>query len=174
MTPSDSTPVVSLPSGDGPRHFAFHPNGHWMYSIQEEASTIAFFHFDPDAGALTVQQTISALPAGFAGTSFASEIQVSADGKFLYSANRLHDSISVFSIAANGTPELIGETSTMGDYPRHCRIDPTGNFIYSCNQRSDSITSFRIDRHTGLLTFTGRYAPVGSPAIITFLQQVLG
>jgi 6-phosphogluconolactonase len=170
LTLSDGTPVVSLPSGDGPRHFAFHPNGHWMYSLQEEASTIAFFHFDPDAGALTVQQTISALPAGFAGTSFASEIQISADGKFLYSANRLHDSISVFSIAANGTPELIGETSTMGDYPRYCRIDPTGNFVYSCNQRSDSITSFRIDRHTGLLTFTGRYTPVGSPAIITFLQ----
>jgi 6-phosphogluconolactonase (cycloisomerase 2 family) len=170
LTPSDGTPVVSLPSGDGPRHFAFHPNGHWFYSLQEEASTIAFFHYDPDAGALTVQQTISALPAAFSGSSFASEIQVSPDGRFLYSANRLHDSISVCSIAANGTLKLIGETSTRGDYPRHCRIDPTGNFLCSCNQRSDCITSFRIDRNTGLLTFTGRYTPIASPAIITFLR----
>ena len=170
LTPSDGTPVVSLPSGDGPRHFAFHPNGHWFYSLQEEASTIVFFHYDPDAGALTVQQTISALPAAFSGSSFASEIQVSPDGRFLYSANRLHDSISVCSIAANGTLKLIGETSTRGDYPRHCRIDPTGNFLCSCNQRSDCITSFRIDRNTGLLTFTGRYTPIASPAIITFLR----
>jgi 6-phosphogluconolactonase (cycloisomerase 2 family) len=170
LTASDGTPVVSLPSGDGPRHFAFHPNGHWVYSLQEEASTLAFFHYDRDAGALTHQQTISALPAGFAGSSFASEIQISPDGKCLYSANRLHDSISVCSIAANGTLRLIGEISTMGDYPRHFKIDPTGNFLYACNQRSDSITSFRIDRHTGLLTFTGRYTPVPSPAMITFLE----
>ena len=105
LTASEGTPVVSLPSGDGPRHFVFHPNGHWFYSLQEEASTIAFFHYDPDTGALTMQQAISALPAAFAGSSFASEIQISPDGRFLYSANRLHDSISVFSIAANGTPE---------------------------------------------------------------------
>jgi 6-phosphogluconolactonase (cycloisomerase 2 family) len=170
LTASDGTPVVSLPSGDGPRHFAFHPNGHWMYSLQEEASTIAFFHYDRDAGALTRQQTISALPATFAGSSFASEIQISPDGKFLYSANRLHDSISVCSIAANGTLSLIGEISTMGDYPRHFKIDPSGSFLYSCNQRSDSITSFRIDRHTGLLTFTGCCTPVPSPAMITFLH----
>lgn len=170
LTPTDSVPVVSVPSGDGPRHFAFHPNGHWFYSLQEEASTIAFFHYDPGAGALTMQQTISALPAAFSGSSFASEIQVSPDGRFLYSANRLHDSISVCSIAANGTLELIGETATRGDYPRHCRIDPTGNFLYSCNQRSDCITSFRIDRNSGLLTFTGQYTPVASPAIITFLR----
>ena len=30
--------AVSLPPGDGPRHFYFHPNGRWLYSIQEEAS----------------------------------------------------------------------------------------------------------------------------------------
>jgi 6-phosphogluconolactonase len=170
LTPSDSTPFVSLPSGDGPRHFTFHPDGHWLYSLQEEASTIAFFQYNQDSGALSHQQTISALPAAFAGSSFASEIQMSPDGNFLYSANRLHDSISVCSIAANGRLKLIGETSTMGDYPRHFRIDPKGGFLYACNQRSDSMTSFRIDRHTGLLTFTGRYTPVASPAMITFLQ----
>ena len=33
-------PSVALPPGDGPRHFDFHPNGRWLYSIQEEGSTI--------------------------------------------------------------------------------------------------------------------------------------
>lgn len=169
LAPSDITPFVSLPFGDGPRHFAFHPNGHWLYLLMEESSTIAFFHYNPDRGTLTAQETISALPSGFAGSSFASEILVSRDGRFLYSANRLHDSISICSIAANGKLKLIGETSTMGDYPRNCNIDPTGSFLYSCNQRSDSIASFRIDRNSGLLTFTGQYTPVGSPAIIAFL-----
>jgi 6-phosphogluconolactonase (cycloisomerase 2 family) len=41
--------------------------------------------------------------------------------------------------------------------------------MYACNQHSDDITSFRVDRRTGLLTFTGQYIPVGSPACIVFL-----
>jgi 6-phosphogluconolactonase len=163
-------PFASLPSGDGPRHFAFHPNGSWLYAIQEEASTVVLFKYDSGSGSLAAQQTISTLPAGFAGTSFASEILVSHDGKFLYAANRLHDTIAIFSIGANGKLERTGEVSTMGDYPAQCRIDPTGNFLYACNRRSDSITSFRIHRNTGLLTFTGQYTPVGSPGSITFLR----
>jgi len=170
LTPSDSTPFVSLPSGDGPRHFAFHPNGRWLYVLAEESSTIEFFHYDPQRGSLAHQKTISALPAGFAGTTFASEILVSPNGKFLYSANRLHDTISICSIGADGIPTLVGEVSTRGDYPRNCEIDPTGSFLFVCNQRSDCITSFRIHRESGALTPTGEYAAVGSPAIIAFLH----
>ncbi len=169
MTPSEDAPFVPLPSGDGPRHFAFHPNGHWLYSLQEESSTITFFRYDPEHGSMTAQNTISALPAGFAGTSFASEIQVSADGRFLYSVNRLHDSISICLIAADGSLKLVGEVSTMGDYPRYFQFGPAGEFLYVCNQRSDCITSFKAHRDTGTLTFTGQYTAVGSAAFITFL-----
>ena len=31
-------------AGAGPRHFAFHPNGLWFYSLNEEASTLAFMN----------------------------------------------------------------------------------------------------------------------------------
>ena len=160
---------ASLPSGDGPRHFVFHPNGHWLYSIQEEASTVVFFEYDAGAGTLAGRQTVSTLPEGFAGTSFASEILVSPDGRFLYAGNRLADTIAVFAIDGQGRLKALGETSTHGDYPGQCRIDPTGTFLYACNRRSDHITCFRIHRDSGLLSFTGRYTPVGSPASITFL-----
>jgi 6-phosphogluconolactonase len=169
LSPVNDAAFAALPSGDGPRHFAFHPNGHWLYAIQEEASTVAFFHYDPDSGTLAAQQTVSTLPSGFAGTSFASEILVSPDGRLLYAANRLHDTIAVFSIGADGRLKQIANTSTMGDYPGQCRIDPSGNFLYACNRKSDSITCFRIHRETGLLSFTGQYTAVGSPGSITFL-----
>jgi 6-phosphogluconolactonase (cycloisomerase 2 family) len=169
LTLPAATSSVSLPPGDGPRHFAFHPKGHWLYSIQEEASNVVFFRYDASTGSLTPQQTISTLPAGFTGSSFASEILISPNGKTLYAANRLHDTIAVFSIEPTGKLRHVGETSTMGDYPSQCRIDPTGGFLYACNRRSDNITSFRINSVTGLLTFTGQYTPVGSPGCITFL-----
>lgn len=166
---SEHAQSTSLPSGDGPRHLAFHPNGQWLYSIQEEASTVALFDYDPESGGLHSRQTVSTLPPGFAGTSFASEILVHPGGKHLYAANRLHDTIAALSIGAEGKLDWRGETSTLGDYPVQCRIDPTGGFIYACNRHSDDITCFRIDPKTGLLRFTGRYTAAGSPGSITFL-----
>ncbi len=169
LTPAH-TPFVTLPSGDGPRHFAFHPNGRFMYSIQEEASTVVLFHYDSVTGSLRAQQTVSTLPAGFTGTNFCSEIVVSAEGRFLYAANRLHNSIAIFAIAPDGRLQRIGGVLTEGDYPNHIAIGPGGSFLHVCNQRSDQITSFRIDRHTGLLTFTDQYAPLGTPMCMAFLE----
>jgi 6-phosphogluconolactonase (cycloisomerase 2 family) len=167
LTPNDP-PAVQLPPGDGPRHFAFHPNGRWLYSLQEEGSTLVRFDYGAADGRLTPSQTVSTLPEGFAGTNFTSGVRVSADGKFVYAANRLHDSIAIFSVGADGTLKMVGQEWTRGDYPRGFTIDPAGRFLYSCNQRSDAITIFRVNRQTGLLEFTGRYVPVGAPSIIVF------
>lgn len=164
---SGQGPAV-LPPGDGPRHFCFHPNGRWMYSLQEEGSTLVLFDFDPASGALVARQTISTLPKGFAGTSFTSEVALSPDARFVYAANRLHDTIAWFSVGSTGTLTFAGEEWTRGDYPRSFSIDPSGNFLYSCNQRSDVIATFRIHRETGRLTFTWQYTPVGTPAILVF------
>lgn len=169
LTPNNP-PAVALPPGDGPRHFAFHPNSHWFYSLQEEASTIVLFDYDPSTGRLTTRQTVSSLPPGFAGSSFASEIMVSPDGRFVYAANRLHDSVAVFAVGETGTLRFVAEEWTRGDYPRSFNFDPTGSFLYACNQRSDAITVFRIDRMSGRLDFTGQYTPVGNPSMIVFVD----
>jgi len=169
LSPNDP-PGITLPAGDGPRHFAFHPNGHWFYSLQEEGSTIVLFDYDSAKGRLTPRQTLSSLAPGFAGSNFCSEIMVSPDGRFVYAANRLHDSIAYFSVGETGTLTFIGEEWTRGDYPRSFNFDPTGTYLYSCNQRADAITSFRVDRNSGALAFTGQYTPVGNPSIILFLD----
>ncbi len=161
---------VSLPPGDGPRHFYFHPNGKWFYSIQEEGSTIVLFDYDASLGRLSPRQTISTLPPGFAGSNFCSEVMVSGDGKFLYAGNRLHDSIGIFAIEADGTLKYIGEEWTRGNYPRSFNFDPTGRFLYCCNQRGDNVAVFRVDRDKGTLQFTGQYVPVGNPSIVVFLD----
>lgn len=163
--------ATALPPGDGPRHFYFHPNGRWLYSIQEEGSTVVLFDYDSQAGRLTARQTISSLPPGFAGSNFCSEILVSSDGKFVYAGNRLHDSIGIFAVGKNGELTFVGEEWTRGDYPRSFNFDPTGRFLYSCNQRADHLAVFRVDRKTGKLTFTGHYAPVGNPSMILFVDQ---
>lgn len=165
---ANDPPSVSLPPGDGPRHFAFHPNERWLYSIQEEGSTVVVFDYDPEKGRLNSRQSISSLPPGYAGSNFCSGILVSADGRFVYGGNRLHDSIAIFSIGENGELSYVAEEWTRGNYPRSFQFDPSGSFLYSCNQRADNIAAFRVDKATGLLTFTGRYTPAGNPSIIVF------
>ena len=113
---------------------------------------------------------ISTLPPGFAGSNFCSEIQVSADGRYVYVGNRLHDSIGVFSVGSNGTLTYVGDEWTRGNYPRSFAFEPSGRFFYCCNQRGDNVTAFRMDPKTGGLTFTGQYTPVGNPSCIVFLD----
>jgi len=167
---SNDPPAIALPPGDGPRHFCFHPNGRWFYSIQEEGSTVVLFDYDAQQGRLAARQTISTLPPGFAGSNFCSEILVCADGRFLYAGNRLHDSIAIFAVGDTGALTYVGEEWTRGNYPRSFNFDPTGRFLYCCNQRGDNLAIFRVDRKTGGLTFTGHYTPVGNPSIIVFLD----
>jgi 6-phosphogluconolactonase (cycloisomerase 2 family) len=168
LTPA-AIPFVNTPPGDGPRHFAFHPNGVWMYSIQEEASTIMFWEFDRFTGALSAQQIIPSVPPGFTGTNFTSEIRVSADGDFVYGANRLNDTISVFKVGHDGTLTQESHASTLGDYPRIFAIDPSGRFIAVGNQFADNVTTFSVNPGNGSLKFTGNYTPVGSPSGMVFL-----
>jgi 6-phosphogluconolactonase (cycloisomerase 2 family) len=166
--------TVTLPPGDGPRHFAFHPNGRWFYSLQEEGSTVAHFDYEAGAGRLSWRQTVSSLPAGFAGSNFTSGILVSGDGRFVYVANRLHDTVAWLEIGRDGSLTWRGEEWTRGDYPRSFNFDPTGRFLYVCNQRGDAVTVFRVNARTGALDFTGQYTPVGNPSAIAFLDLAAG
>lgn len=162
--------AVSLPPGDGPRHFHFHPNGRWFYSIQEEGSTIVLFEYDGATGTLTERQTISTLPPGYDGSNFCSEILVSGDGKFVYAGNRLHDSIGIFAVQDDGTLKHVADEWTRGNYPRSFTLSPSGDFLYCCNQRADHVTVFKVDRSQGTLQFTGQFVAVGNPSIVTFVE----
>jgi 6-phosphogluconolactonase len=93
---------------------------------------------------------------------------VSGDGKFVYAANRLHDSVGIFAVDPGiGQLTPVGDEWTRGDYPRNFNIDPTGTFLYVCDQRSDGIAAYEVAGHK--LKFTGQYTPVGNPACIIFL-----
>ncbi|MBV9539510.1 MAG: lactonase family protein [Acidisphaera sp.] len=167
LTPNDPPFIDTASAGAGPRHFSWHPNGRVFYNLYEEASQLAVYDWNPQTAATTLKQKTTTLP-GYSGTNFTSEIVVTPDGRFLYVANRLHNAIAVFAIAADGRLRYVGEDWTRGDYPRNMALDSTGRFMAVCNQRSDNVAMFRVDSATGRLGFTGQYAAVGSPSMIMF------
>ena len=82
------------------------------------------FDYDADSGPLTPRQTISTLPPGFAGSNFCSEILVSADGKFVYAGNRLHDSIGIFVRRPGRRPEVRRRGMDARELPAELRLRP--------------------------------------------------
>ena len=161
---------VDVDPGAGPRHLAMAPSGRFVYGLNEMASTVTVFAFDPGPGTLRGVQTIPTLPGGFSGKNTAAEIVVAASGRFLYVSNRGHDSIAVFSIdQESGTLTSLEWVPSGGRTPRNFVIDPTGRWLLAANQDSNGITLFRIDQGSGRLTSTGRSLRVGSPVCLRFV-----
>ena len=168
LSPSGNPPAL-VGAGDGARHFAFHPNGKLLFSLQEEGGTIASFNYDPATGALTPRQTLSTLPKGYKGTVYTSEIVVAPSGNFVYTLNRLYDSIVCFRIGGDGTLTKVAEEWARGSFPRHIAFSPDAKFMYVCNQRNDEIATFAVNPATGALRFTGQFTAAATPAILVFL-----
>jgi len=166
-----AVPVIAAPPGSAPRHFAFHPNGRVFYNLYEHDAKVAVYDYDAARGGMKLKQIVSSLPPKFGGSNLSSEIVMTADGRFLYVANRLHNAVAIFAVNDDGQLRSIAETWVHADSPRSLCIDPSGSFLFSCNQRGDSITSFHLNAASGALTFTGRFEAVGSPAVMTILKR---
>jgi 6-phosphogluconolactonase len=160
-----------LAPGAGPRHVAFAPDGKFMYVLAELTSTVTVFANEGQESFRSVQE-ISALPKGFTGRNDAAEIAILPNGKFLYTSNRGHDSIAIFSIdPAKGTLTKIDDVPTGGEEPRNFVIDPTGRYLLAENQNTNTIVEFRIDPATGKLTQTGEVTHAPSPICIVFQPE---
>jgi 6-phosphogluconolactonase len=166
LTPN--TPAfVKAAAGAGPRHLAFAPDGRFVYVMNEMAASVTAFRYDN--GALNELQTLSTLPADFAGPKSGAEIAIHPSGKVLYASNRGHDSIAVFRIDPDkGTLVAAGRVPTQGKTPRNFVIDPMGAYLLAANQDSDTIVIFRIDSKTGGLTPSGNIVHIPTPVSIVF------
>ena len=159
MTPFDP-PYVSLKGGSGPRRLQLHPNGRYLYVNHETDSAVSVF--EVAGGSLKAIQSLSTLPADYKGNNSTAEIQIDAEGKFLYVTNRGHDSIAVYSVdPAKGTLTMNENVPSLGKTPRNITIDPTNQYLISANQAGDNLVVFRIDHKTGHLT------PAGSPQTVS-------
>jgi 6-phosphogluconolactonase len=169
LLPNDQ-PFAELAAGAGPRHLAFHPNGKFLYAINELDSTITAFAYNELKGTLAHIDTVSTLPADFSGVSYCADVHISSTGKVLYGSNRGHNSIVVFEIdQGSGKLKLMQHVSTQGDWPRNFAIDPSETFLWVANQRSDNIVGFVIDHKTGGLRPLDVVEQIPSPVCLKFL-----
>jgi 6-phosphogluconolactonase len=158
--------VLTLPPTCGPRHLAFDPtDAARAYVVNELHSTLTALAFDAGAGRFAAEGTVSTLPPGTDLENYPSGVLVSADGRFVYVANRFHDSVAVF--AAGPAPRLLTTYPCGGAFPRDLALTPDGARLYVANERSDAVTGFAVDRAGGGLR------PVGPPLAMPGPARVL-
>lgn len=158
---------VRVKPGAGPRHTIFHPNGKYLYLINELDSTLVAYHYDSGAGALEEVQTISTLPPGFEGENLCADLHISE--RYLYGSNRKHDSLAWYLIDEDtGRLTYQGEVPSGGKEPRGFAIDPTGNFLLAAHERSDNVVIFQLDPATGKPLRTGQELKISFPVCVKF------
>lgn len=159
--------AMSGAEGAGPRHLQFHPNGKWVYVVNEQGKSVSRCDFDAANGTLTLRETISTTPDDWdPSEGSCADIEITADGKFLYASNRGHNSIAGFSIdESTGELTALGQTPT-GDTPRSFNLVPVGDeeFLVAAGQRSNTLTVYRRDAGTGVLTEVETVPSGGGPA----------
>jgi 6-phosphogluconolactonase len=142
---------LSLASGSGPRHLAFHPKGEWAYLVNELNSTVQALRLDPLTQEISLLgPSVSSLKNPVPNNSGA-EVQVSPDGRFVYTSNRGDQSIAQFSIGTDGSLSLVNTYKTGGATPRHFSLDPSGRWILAANQESGTITVLGVQDTTGFV-----------------------
>ncbi|HIZ55044.1 MAG TPA: lactonase family protein [Firmicutes bacterium] len=148
MLPAE-IPYTQLPSGIGPRHLAWHPNGNLLL-ITEYSSEILVFRPDFTNGSLNLLQACSALPDQYKQRSDGSSIAVAQDG-WIYAANRGANTIAAFFTDMQGVLHKKWDFPCAGHWPRHIALSKDGQYLFSANQHSGEIAVFGRSADGGLM-----------------------
>jgi 6-phosphogluconolactonase len=121
---------------------------------------------DRATGTLSALQTITTLPVGHTARNTCSQIHLTPSGRFLYVANRGHNSIAGFAVdPATGQLTAVGYASTEA-VPSAFAVDPAGNFVFAAGTATGRLASYRINGGTGTLTALETYAVGQRPAAV--------
>lgn len=151
----------------------FHTSGKWIYVLHELDLKVTVFDYDSAAGTMTARQTIETVPReALAKEKFksCSEIRVHPSGKFVYAANRGHDTITVFSVdQQTGELAFVERENVRGATPRNFNLDPSGRWLLAGGQDSHTLSCFEVNQDTGELTYNR--SVVHAPSCICVLFQ---
>lgn len=164
--------TVKLPPGSGPRHLKFHPNQKWVYVLNELTLTVTKMNWDAESGTLTAEDTTPTVPEiALAKEQFksASEIRIHPSGRFLYTGNRGHDTITVFRInQKTGSVHRVEIENSRTGMPRNFNLTPDGLWLVVAGQDSNNLASFSVDQNTGSLQYTQNMIHAPRPICVLF------
>ncbi len=167
--------AASVPGG-GPRHMRFSPDGRFIYLLNELALSVTTFAWDAAAGTAKQLATVPALSAeakAKEAMNAAAEILVHPNGRFVYSSNRGHDTVTVYRAdPATAALDVIQVQPVRGAFPRNINLSPDGGWLLAAGADSNTVSVHRVNPTTGELTYqTKGVINVPAPICILFAPR---
>lgn len=161
---------VHVPEGSGPRHVAFHPTLPILYIVNEFDSKMLVYAYDSVDESITLLQSTSTLLTSFSGDNYGADIHVTASGKYVFTSNRGHHSLTTFEIKDDGTVVPLGNTSVEGEWPRNFAIAPDDQHVLVANEHTNEVVLFKLTED-GTLEATGEKLAINRPVCIQFSKR---
>lgn len=167
--------AASVPGG-GPRHMRFSPDGKFIYLLNELSLSVTSFAWDAATGTAKQLGNVLALSAeakGKEAMNAAAEILVHPSGRFVYSSNRGHDTVSVYRAdPATAALQVIQVQPVRGAFPRNINLSPDANWLLAAGADSNTISVHKVNSSTGELTYqTKGVINVPAPICILFVAR---
>ena len=150
----------------------FHPSGKFAFVLNEISLSVTTFRYDAEQGTLTAIETVPTVPEDQKAkeqTVSCSEIRVHPNGRFVYAANRGHDTITAFGFDdSTGKLTFIERENVRGATPRNFNLDPSGRWLLAAGQDSHTLASFAISPDTGELSYNRSVVTAPSAICVLF------
>lgn len=168
-----SSAVASV-EGGGPRHMRFSTDGRFIFLLNELTLSVTTFAYDAETGEaerLTTTPSLSDEEKSRVSFNSGSEILVHPNGRYVYSANRGHDSVTVYrNDEETGRLDVVEVEPIRGAWPRNINLDATGKWLLAAGADSNTVSIFSIDSETGELQFA-RGSVANVPGVICILPN---
>ena len=149
----------------------FHGSGKYAYVLNELTLSVSVFEYDATDAKFKKLQEIESLPKDLKDEKLhsAAEIRIHPTGKFVYTSNRGHDSITVFAVdQESGKLSFVQRESIRGAWPRNFNIDTSGKWLLAAGRHTNTLTLFSIDQETGKLAYARKSVNVPAPICVVF------
>jgi 6-phosphogluconolactonase (cycloisomerase 2 family) len=131
--------TTAVPAGAGPRHAVMLPDGRLAVSGELGSNLLVGRPGDPPAAWADIKSTLKTGPAKTRHRrNYPGDIQRSEDGRFVYFANRGHDTISTFDVSG-ATPVLVSELDSAVAWPQHLLV--LGDHVLIAGWDSSEVTA---------------------------------
>lgn len=170
---------VETAKDNGPRHSVISPDNRFVYNIGEMGGIVTQYLRHADGSLEKVSETESSVQKAYSLAHgkerppeyndptrrvWASDLKLTANGKWLYVAERTSSTISGYKVdKKSGKLTLIGIWATEKQ-PRGIGIDPEGKFVIGTGEKSGYVTVYKIG-HDGQLTKVDRVASGATDAV---------
>lgn len=141
---------INLGENIQPRHLCFYKD--YIFVITEKSCKLYTLKYENNSLNIIGESALLPEEKEKNDTYTGCAIDISKDGKFVYSTIREHNSISVFK-NINGVLKFVQNISSNGELPWDIKVDKDDKFVIVANASSDNVCIYERNKFNGKIRF---------------------